>query len=57
MTITDGRAPMGSANGFISHVGGPSPGGGMRIIEILGVRGRQPQVLQRKPGADPPAWS
>src|SRR6202161_4269725 len=23
-----------SANGFISHAGGPSPAGGMRIIEI-----------------------
>jgi hypothetical protein len=23
-----------SANGFVSHAGGPSPAGGMRIIEI-----------------------
>jgi hypothetical protein len=35
-----------SANGFISHAGGPSPAGGMRIIEIWESEVHQKQFFE-----------
>ena len=46
-----------SANGFMSHAGGPSPAGGMRIIEIWESEADQPEVFQREPEAESPAWT
>jgi hypothetical protein len=46
-----------SANGFISHAGGPSPAGRMRIIEICESEADSQKSLQRQPEAESPAWS
>ena len=45
-----------SANGFMSHAGGPSPALGSHDRD-LGVRGGPAEVLQREPEAESPAWT
>jgi hypothetical protein len=50
---------MHSANGFMSHAGGPSPAGGMRIIEIWESKADQQKFFKENlepnlpPGAVP----
>lgn len=44
-----------SANGFISHAGGPSPAGGMRIIEVWESKADQRKFFRREPEVEAPA--
>ncbi len=46
-----------SANGFTSHAGGPSPVGGIRIIEIWESKVDQQKFFNEHLKAEPPAWT